>query len=66
MLTWLIQNLGTILVTLALIFIVTRIILHLRKEKKQGCSSCGGNCSHCSACKMSQGDRLSGTFSEKS
>ena len=50
MFVWLIENLGTILVTLLLIVIVTMIILYLIREKKQGRSSCGGNCGHCSMC----------------
>ena len=47
MLAWLAGNLGTILVTLVLLVIVAGIIHSLRKDKKQGRSSCGGNCSHC-------------------
>ena len=47
MLLWLSANLGTILVTLVLLAIVTGIILYLRKEKKQGNSTCCGNCKKC-------------------
>ena len=47
MLIWFAEQLGTILVTLVLAVIVTMIILNLRKSKKQGKSTCGGNCGHC-------------------
>ncbi len=47
MLTWLTNNLATILITLVLIAIVTAIIIGMRKDKKAGKSSCGGNCAHC-------------------
>ena len=41
------DNAGTILISLALIALVTGIIIRLRRDKKQGKSSCGGNCGHC-------------------
>ena len=41
------DNAGTILISIALIGLVTGIIIPLRKDKKQGKSSCGGNCGHC-------------------
>ncbi len=47
MLTWLTNNLATILITLVLIAIVAAIIIGMRKDKKAGKSSCGGNCAHC-------------------
>lgn len=47
MFSWLVNNLGTILISLALITIVVIIIMKLRKDKKAGKSSCGGNCAHC-------------------
>ncbi|MCQ2558714.1 MAG: FeoB-associated Cys-rich membrane protein [Oscillospiraceae bacterium] len=37
--------------------VVLRILVSLRKNKKQGKSSCGGNCAHCamgSCCKTEQ------------
>ena len=40
-------NLGTILISLLLIMIVTGIIYILIKDKKEGKSTCGGNCAHC-------------------
>ena len=47
MLQWIGANLGTILVCLVLLAIVTFIIVHLVRQKKQGKSSCGCNCAHC-------------------
>ena len=47
MLQWIGANLGTILICLALLAIVTFIIVHLVRQKKQGKSSCGCNCAHC-------------------
>ena len=49
-----IDNAGTILVSLALIGLVAWIVAGLRKNKKQGKSSCGCNCgstnTHCGNC----------------
>ena len=42
-----IDNAGTIAVSLVLLGIVTLIIIRLRKDKKQGKSSCGANCGCC-------------------
>ena len=47
MLQWIGANLGTILICLALLAIITFIIVHLVRQKKQGKSSCGCNCAHC-------------------
>ena len=47
MLQWIGANLGTILICLVLLAIVTFIIVHLVRQKKQGKSSCGCNCAHC-------------------
>ncbi len=47
MLSWLTANIGTVLITLLLIAIVAVIVVKLRKDKKKGVSSCGGNCAHC-------------------
>ena len=41
------ENAGTIAVSLILIGLVAWIIMGLRKDKKQGKSSCGGNCGCC-------------------
>ncbi|MBR4168205.1 MAG: FeoB-associated Cys-rich membrane protein [Lachnospiraceae bacterium] len=55
MMAWLIQNIGTIVITLLLIVIVAGIISRLIKDKKQGKSSCGGNCAHCRMCENCRG-----------
>ena len=47
MLSWLSANIGTVLITLLLIAVIVVIIVKLRKDKKKGVSSCGGNCAHC-------------------
>ena len=47
MLSWLTANIGTVLITLLLIAVVAVIVVKLRKDKKKGVSSCGGNCAHC-------------------
>lgn len=47
MLTWLIQNGATILISLALVAMVIGIVFVLRRDKKKGKSSCGGCCAHC-------------------
>ena len=50
MLEWFTENLGTIIVSILLILAVAGIILSMVKDKKQGKSSCGGNCAHCKKC----------------
>lgn len=47
MLTFLAENLSTIVVVLVLIAVVAAIVVYLRKCKKQGRSTCGANCAHC-------------------
>lgn len=50
MLAWIAANAGTIVVSFLLLAIVTAISLSLIHNKKQGKSSCGGNCSACGGC----------------
>ncbi|MCR5269263.1 MAG: FeoB-associated Cys-rich membrane protein [Lachnospiraceae bacterium] len=57
MMAWILQNIGTIGITLLLIVIVAVIISRLIKDKKQGKSSCGGNCAHCRMCESCRGGR---------
>ena len=47
MITWLSENLGTIIISLVLLAIVTGILLSIWRDKKKGKSSCGCNCGHC-------------------
>ncbi len=61
--TWLMANLGTIVVLIVLVLIVAAIVHKLYSDNKKGihscgghcgggcpgCSSCGGSCSSCSA-----------------
>ena len=47
MLQWIGANLGTILICLVLLAIVTFIIVYLVRQKKQGKSSCGCSCGSC-------------------
>ena len=54
MLAWIIENLGNIIVSLILIFIVAAVIFKMIKDKKNGISSCGGNCAHCNMCASCQ------------
>ena len=47
MFRWIVDNLGTILITLVLIAVVAAIIRSLRKNHRAGKTSCGCNCAHC-------------------
>ena len=47
MLSWIVNNIATILISLVLVAGVTAIILSIVKDKKKGKSSCGGNCGCC-------------------
>jgi len=47
MLSWITENLATVIVCAALIVIVTLIIVHMIKDKKKGRTSCGCNCAGC-------------------
>ena len=44
---WLAKNIGTIVISLILIGVVTLIVAGFIKKKKQGKSSCGCGCDHC-------------------
>lgn len=50
MLQWIQMNLATIVIAAALVVMVGAIVGYLRRQKKQGKSSCGGNCAHCAMC----------------
>ena len=47
MLQAIVDNAGTILVSLMLIGIVAAAIMKIRRDRKQGKSSCGCGCSSC-------------------
>lgn len=47
MLAWIMENIGTILISAVLLLVVVLIIRKLVKDKKKGKSSCGCNCAHC-------------------
>lgn len=60
MLSWFMQNLSTILISAGLLAAVILILLHMRKNKRKGGSSCGSGCSGCpmsSACQKESGIR---------
>ncbi len=52
MLAFLTANLGNIIVSLALIVIVTLIVVNLVGKKKKGQSTCGCGCSNCPSAGM--------------
>lgn len=45
--SWIISNIGTIIVALVIIGIVAAVIIGMRKDKREGKSSCGCGCSNC-------------------
>lgn len=47
MLTWLTENLGTILICAVLLAVVAAILVYLIRSRKRGKSSCGCGCSGC-------------------
>lgn len=47
MLSWLSQNLVTILVVFALVALVAVIVLVLVRDKRKGKCTCGASCAHC-------------------
>ena len=50
MITWIMGNIGTIIISFFLILMVAGIIISMIKDKKRGMSSCGGNCARCELC----------------
>ncbi|MBP5281712.1 MAG: FeoB-associated Cys-rich membrane protein [Lachnospiraceae bacterium] len=47
--SWIIQNIGTIIVCIILVAVIAGILYNMVKNKKKGKSSCGCNCSCCPA-----------------
>ena len=50
MIAWLAENLGTILISIALIVLIVLIIRSMIRDKKMGKSTCGGSCASCKMC----------------
>ena len=48
---WLLDNIATVLVSLAVAAVVCLIVHKLIKDKKAGRHSCGAGCSSCAACR---------------
>ncbi len=53
------MNIGTAFVLLLLIAVVGIIIYGMVKDKREGKSSCGGDCAHCGHCVSSANSRKS-------
>lgn len=47
MLSWLQEDLSTIVISAVLLLVVIAIIRSMVRDKQQGKSSCGANCAHC-------------------
>ena len=57
MFTWLSANIGTVLITILLIAVVTGVLIKTVTDKRKGRSSCGCGCEHCAmrgACHQKQ------------
>lgn len=50
MIPWIIENAGTIIISLILVAIVTGVIFSIIRDKKMGRSTCGGSCASCKMC----------------
>ena len=57
MLDFIVDNLGTILITVVLVTILAAIVVKLVRDKRKGKSSCGGNCAHCALGGYCHGDK---------
>ncbi len=47
MIHWIISNIATIIICLVVLAVVALAVFVLVRDKKQGKSSCGGNCGCC-------------------
>lgn len=47
MLTWLVENMATIIISAVLVLAVVAIIVSMVRGKRKGKSSCGGGCVGC-------------------
>ena len=57
MLDFIVDNLGTILITVVLVTFLAAIVVKLVRDKRKGKSSCGGNCAHCALGDSCHGDK---------
>ena len=56
MIAFITGNIGTILISLALALTVIAIIRKIITDKKQGKTTCGGNCASCGMCSSCRKD----------
>ncbi|MCR4814193.1 MAG: FeoB-associated Cys-rich membrane protein [Lachnospiraceae bacterium] len=47
MITWIVSNIGTIVVALIVAGVLTAIVISVVRDKKAGKSSCGCGCANC-------------------
>ncbi|WP_158552369.1 MULTISPECIES: FeoB-associated Cys-rich membrane protein [Erysipelotrichales] len=47
MIDWLLNHISTLFISIVLLMIIIWIIRYMINEKRQGKSSCGGQCGHC-------------------
>lgn len=47
MLTWLMENMATIIISAVLVLVVAAIIVSMVRSKRKGKSSCGCGCADC-------------------
>lgn len=58
MLTWIMENMATIIISLGLIAVVAAVIAGMIRSKKKGKTTCGCGCSSCpagSCCSLNSG-----------
>lgn len=58
MLSWFVNNVGSVIAILILAVIITAIILKMVYDKKRGKSSCGCNCGCCAMKENCQGNHM--------
>lgn len=52
MVTFFLENIGTIIVSLVILAVVAFIVIKMIKDRKKGKSSCGCGCSNCPSSSM--------------
>ncbi len=61
MLTWIMENMATIIISAVLIFAVAAVIASMVRSKRKGKSSCGCGCAGCAmngACHLAEPETL--------